>query len=92
MNVKGPGVDIRFRDELKGVINPPVDTKLQILLINKITRSLNISVKKNKRCYYFSYTIYSSFICRSHHQSDRFFYSYNKILKVKKLKLFATLL
>ena len=46
VNVKGPGVGIRFRDELKGVINPPVDTKLQILLINKITRSLNISVKK----------------------------------------------
>ena len=54
MNVKGPGVDIRFRDELKGVINPPLDTKLQILLINKITRSLNISVKKTNDVIIFS--------------------------------------
>ena len=32
VNVKGPGVDVRFRDELKGVTNSIVGTKLQILL------------------------------------------------------------
>ena len=54
VSVKGLGVDIRFRDELKGVINPPLDTKLQVLLINKITRSLNISVKKTNDVIIFS--------------------------------------
>ena len=63
-------------------------------LINKITRSLNIFFcKESKRCYYFFFTKYiRSSLPRGYHQSDRLIYLYNKILKVKKMRLFTMLL
>ena len=61
-------------------------------VMKKTTRGLKRGYNENKQCYYFLPSVYISvLLTRDHHQSKRLFYSYNKILKAKKLRLFTTL-
>ena len=58
-------------------------------IITKIIRSLNIFLRKTNDVIICPMLYIRPLLSRGHHQSERFLYSYNKILKVKKLRLFT---
>ena len=57
--------------------------------MNKITPSLNIFVRKTNDVIIFPMLYIRPSLSIGHHQSERFLYSYNKTLKVKKSRLFT---
>ena len=69
-----------------------VTVKKQDKVINKVTRSLDIFVRKTDDVIIIPILYTWLLLSRGHRQSERFLYSYNEILKVKQSRLFTTLL